>query len=134
MHFRNVILLLGSLTLLGCQEEEKPCTCSFEECMEQHGNEAYPSTPLELPKSTPQENVNENNISVSVTADNNYYVGDQLVSVDSLESSILNETLNTGTNVVELSGDEKSEWQANVRVIHIVKENDLKLVIKTDPN
>lgn len=94
-----------------------------------------PNIPLNLPSSTPPSNTNvpQDVIKVSVSKNNEIFVGPKanLVSMEYLEQAIINEVITTGDSIVELSGDQGSNWQYNVAVIDVAKKNFLKLVIKT---
>lgn len=93
-----------------------------------------PNIELELPSANPdnpKEKVEV--VKVSVAADNQFYVGDkgELVQLEDLETTIMNQVIMTGDSIVELSGDKTSSWESNVAVIDIAKNNRLKIVIKT---
>ncbi len=93
-----------------------------------------PNIELQLPSANPtQPDEKKEVVKVSVAADNKFYVGAdaKLVTVENLESTIMNQVMMTGDSIVELSGDKTSSWESNVAVIDIAKKNQLKIVIKT---
>lgn len=93
-----------------------------------------PNVKLELPSADPTNEQTKNDvIKVSVSNENKFFVGADgtLVTLEELETTIMNQVYMTGDSIVELSGDKTSNWESNVAVIDIAKRNELKLVIKT---
>jgi biopolymer transport protein ExbD len=77
----------------------------------------------------------KSNVKVFVTKDNQYFIGANSknpVSQEDLEMAIMSELKND--SVIELMGDEFSNWKHSVKVIDIAKRNKLAIVIKTKSN
>lgn len=93
-----------------------------------------PNIKLDLPTANPTKDFSEKDvIKVSVSADNTFHVGADgtEVTADNLESAIMTQVTMTGDSIVELSGDQASNWQSGIMVVDIAKQNQLKLVVKT---
>ena len=70
---------------------------------------------------------------VSVTVDQKYYVEQQLVSLDDLES-VLKEKLGSNPDTyIALHVDRNAPFEAAVRVMNIAQANKYKLIIATTP-
>lgn len=93
-----------------------------------------PNIKLDLPTASPIQIPSDKEvIKVSVSADNTFHIGADgtEVSAENLESAIMSQVTMTGDSIVELSGDQASNWQYNIMVVDVAKKNQLKLVVKT---
>lgn len=123
--------LIAIIIFTSCASKSEEC--SIECCQEKYNSVlGNPSIPVDLPKHHANEPIDQGKIEVFVTSDNDYFVGDISVSKDSIENLIMAVVSKTGDSIIVLHGDEKSDWEANVKVIDIAKTHFLKVVIKTD--
>lgn len=93
-----------------------------------------PNIKLDLPTASPIAIPSDKEvIKVAVSSTNTFHVGADgtEVTADNLESAIMSQVAMTGDSIVELSGDQASNWQYNIMVIDVAKKNQLKLVVKT---
>lgn len=93
-----------------------------------------PNIALNLPTASPDNIPSDKEvIKVSVSSNNTFHVGADGTEVteENLEKAIMAQVALTGDSIVELSGDQASNWQFNVMVVDVAKNNQLKLVIKT---
>lgn len=93
-----------------------------------------PNIKMDLPTASPIEIPSEKDvIKVGVSSENTFHVGADgtIVTAENLESAIMSQVAMTGDSIVELSGDQASNWQYNIMVVDVAKKNQLKLVVKT---
>lgn len=93
-----------------------------------------PNIKLDLPTASPIAIPSDKEvIKVAVSSTNTFHVGADgtEVTADNLESAIMSQVAMSGDSIVELSGDQASNWQYNIMVIDVAKKNQLKLVVKT---
>lgn len=93
-----------------------------------------PNIQLDLPTASPIDIPSDKEvIKVSVSENNTFHVGadGHEVTAEELKAALETQVNMTGDSIVELSGDQASNWQYNVMVIDAAKELQLKLVIKT---
>ena len=69
---------------------------------------------------------------VEVKEDNTFYVNDILVSSQNLDKALL-DVVDPEDKIVELYCDKKADYESAARVIDVVKQNQWKIVIKTNP-
>ena len=87
---------------------------------------------LVLPKSNAQT-VKKENIAVSITKDLRFSVNGTNVSADQLESSILSAATGADEATIVLYVDEAVSTGTTVEVLDIAYQNQLKIVLATDP-
>jgi biopolymer transport protein ExbD len=85
-----------------------------------------------LPKSKAQT-VKKATISVTIDKDFQYSVGPNVVSVDEIETYLLQEVAKNAESVVVLRVDESVPTGKTVQIMDIAYRNKIKLVLATDP-
>jgi biopolymer transport protein ExbD len=85
-----------------------------------------------LPKSKAQT-VKKATISVTIDKDFQYSVGPNVVSVDEIETYLLQEVAKNAESVVVLRVDESVPTGKTVQIMDIAYRNRIKLVLATDP-
>jgi biopolymer transport protein ExbD len=85
-----------------------------------------------LPKSKAQT-VKKATISVTIDEDFQYSVGSNVVSVDEIETYLLQEVAKNAESVVVLRVDESVPTGKTVQIMDIAYRNRIKLVLATDP-
>jgi biopolymer transport protein ExbD len=88
---------------------------------------------LILPKSQAQD-VNKAKITVNISADTQFSVGTKIVSMENLESLILQEARGQEDVVVMLRADKSVPYEYVVKVMDIAYRNRLKMIAATDPS
>ena len=71
---------------------------------------------------------------VSITKDLRFYVEDQAVDFNNIESILLNKLGNNPETYISLHADENVPLKYVVRVMNIAKNNNYKLILATNPN
>lgn len=69
---------------------------------------------------------------VEVKENNEFYVNDILVSSQNLDKAI-QDVINLDDKIVEMYCDKAADFESAARVIDVVKQNQWKIVIKTNP-
>jgi biopolymer transport protein ExbD len=85
-----------------------------------------------LPKSKAQT-VKKATVSVTIDEDFQYSVGSNVVSVDEIETYLLQEVAKNAESVVVLRVDESVPTGKTVQIMDIAYRNKIKLVLATDP-
>lgn len=85
-----------------------------------------------LPKSKAQT-VKKATVSVTIDKDFQYSVGPNVVSVDEIETYLLQEVAKNAESVVVLRVDETVPTGKTVQIMDIAYRNRIKLVLATDP-
>jgi biopolymer transport protein ExbD len=85
-----------------------------------------------LPKSKAQT-VKKATVSVTIDKDFQYSVGSNVVSVDEIETYLLQEVAKNAESVVVLRVDESVPTGKTVQIMDIAYRNKIKLVLATDP-
>jgi biopolymer transport protein ExbD len=85
-----------------------------------------------LPKSKAQT-VKKATVSVTIDKDFQYSVGSNVVSVDEIETYLLQEVAKNAESVVVLRVDESVPTGKTVQIMDIAYRNRIKLVLATDP-
>ena len=85
-----------------------------------------------LPKSKAQT-VKKATVSVTIDKDYQYSVGSTVVSVDEIETYLLQEVAKNTESVVVLRVDETVPTGKTVEIMDIAYRNKIKLVLATDP-
>ncbi|MDP4602623.1 MAG: biopolymer transporter ExbD [Schleiferiaceae bacterium] len=85
-----------------------------------------------LPKSKAQT-VKKPTVSVTIDKDFQYSVGPNVVSVDEIETYLLQEVAKNAESVVVLRVDESVPTGKTVQIMDIAYRNRIKLVLATDP-
>ena len=71
---------------------------------------------------------------VSITKDLRFYIEDQSVDFNSIESILQNKLGNNPETYISLHADENVPLKYVVRVMNIAKNNNYKLILATNPN
>ncbi len=87
---------------------------------------------LLLPSSNNQENAKPN-VSVSITPDLRYFIGDRAVSFNQLESQLVDELGNNEEMYIALHADKTVDIEHVVKVMNIAKRNKYKMILATSP-
>lgn len=87
---------------------------------------------LILPKSTAQT-VKRKDVTVNISPDARFSVGNQIVSERELERVILKEVQGKENAVVILRADKSVPYEKVVKVMDIAYRNQLKMIAATDP-
>ena len=69
---------------------------------------------------------------VEVKENNEFYVNDVLVSSQNLDKALL-DVVDPEDKIVEMYCDKAADFESAARVIDVVKQNQWKIVIKTNP-
>lgn len=69
---------------------------------------------------------------VEVTKDNEFFVNNTIVSSQNLDKAI-QDAINPEDKIVEMYCDKAADFESAARVIDVVKQNQWKIVIKTNP-
>lgn len=85
-----------------------------------------------LPKSKAQT-VKKATVAVTIDKDFQYSVGPNVVSVDEIETYLLQEVTKNAESVVVLRVDESVPTGKTVQIMDIAYRNKIKLVLATDP-
>ncbi len=85
-----------------------------------------------LPKSKAQT-VKKATVSVTIDKDFQYSIGSNVVSVDEIETYLLQEVAKNAESVVVLRVDESVPTGKTVQIMDIAYRNKIKLVLATDP-
>lgn len=88
---------------------------------------------LILPKSKAQT-VKRKDVTVNISADSRFSVGNKLVSEADLERVVLSEVAGKEDAVVILRADSKTPYEQVVKVMDIAYRNGLKMIAATDPS
>lgn len=89
---------------------------------------------LLLPKSSAgEQSVAKKTMTVSITADLNYHVDKQTVSLDQLEPLIQNQIVNGEELTIMLYADSSVPIQNVISVMDVANKNKVKLVLATEP-
>lgn len=87
---------------------------------------------LILPKSKAQT-VKRQDVTVNISPDRRYAVGNQEVAASQLEAEILRQTASVEEAVVILRADKSVPYEMVVNVMDIAYRNRLKIIAATDP-
>ncbi len=89
---------------------------------------------LLLPKSSAgEQSVAKKTMTVSITADLNYHVDKQTVSLDQLEPLIQSQIVNGEELTIMLYADSSVPIQNVISVMDVANKNKVKLVLATEP-
>ncbi len=88
---------------------------------------------LILPKSKAQT-VKRKDITVNISADSRFSVGNRVVSPSELENAVLKEAGGKEDAVVILRADKQVPYEQVVKVMDIAYRNRLKMIAATDPS
>lgn len=86
---------------------------------------------LMLPKATTAQAMNKQQISLSITADKQYYINNRLVQHEQLESEMANETKSISEPTIVLRIDNTLSIQDLVDVLQIGNKLKIKMVLAT---
>ncbi len=88
---------------------------------------------LILPKSKAQT-VKRKDVTINISADQQFSVGNKIVSMGQLESEVLKETAGQDEAVVILRADKTVPYELIVQVMDLAYRNKLKMIAATDPS
>lgn len=88
---------------------------------------------LILPKSKAQT-VKRKDVTINISADQQFSVGNKIVSIGQLESEVLKETAGQDEAVVILRADKTVPYELIVQVMDLAYRNKLKMIAATDPS
>lgn len=87
---------------------------------------------LNLPSAKGQV-VSDKTVTVSITSDLRYYVNDQPVVLNTLETKLRAELADMATPTVILNADKAVTLEELVKVMSIIKDMNAKMVLATEP-
>lgn len=88
---------------------------------------------LILPKSKAQT-VKRKDVTINISADQQFSVGNKIVSMGQLESEVLKETAGQDEAVLILRADKTVPYELIVQVMDLAYRNKLKMIAATDPS
>lgn len=87
---------------------------------------------LVLPKGSTQTSAKPQT-TVSVTSDQRYYIEQQQISIDNLESALKEKLGSNPETYIALHVDKNAPFESAVKVMNIAQANNYKLIIATSP-